>query len=223
MAGTLLRGSTPGQGGRQSTGAEPCPAGGSLALLKGREPKKPRSADMGDGCAGSTHDTHRRAAGADCARPAPGGSPPGVGHARRARGIACSVTSSQPSAPVGGGLPRGGRQSLLSSSRTPCRVHGVRSPLDGLSSRGPGGTRGTCSPGGRAADARRARRRSRGPRRADAVSRPRGLTCSRPVRPAVPGPVGTLSGRWAWCADGRIGGRTVHADKVTRCGSTTVE
>ena len=36
-------------GNRQSTGAAPCPASRSFARLKGREPKNPRSADIGDG------------------------------------------------------------------------------------------------------------------------------------------------------------------------------
>lgn len=36
-------------GSRQSTGAAPCCARKSLVRLKGREPKKPRSAERGDG------------------------------------------------------------------------------------------------------------------------------------------------------------------------------
>lgn len=36
-------------GSRQSTGCAPCRSSRSLARLNGREPKKPRSADIGEG------------------------------------------------------------------------------------------------------------------------------------------------------------------------------
>ena len=41
-----------GHGSRQSTGCAPWRSSSSLARLNGREPKKPRSADMGEGCDG---------------------------------------------------------------------------------------------------------------------------------------------------------------------------
>ena len=103
-------------------------------LSLGRDPKNPRCADSGDGCADSIVATRESPAAnigfsVDASRPhkiATSGS----GRAASAR-IAHSVTASQPLPRCDAGFP-GCTVNTLLSSMTPRSAHGVRSPVDGV-------------------------------------------------------------------------------------------
>ena len=89
-------------GRRQSTGAAPCRSSSSFAREKGREPKKPRLADSGDGCAdsmiGVSPSSGRRFAASL--------SPAGSRRARRRERRACGSRARSPSpSPSRGGMP----------------------------------------------------------------------------------------------------------------------
>ena len=113
-------------------GSAPCWRSSSLARLNGLDPKNPRCADSGEGCAlliqGTCPRSGSRAWASRPHRMATRG-PPRAASAE----IACAVTVSQP-------LPRcppaapGSTVSTLFRSRTPWSAHGERSPLVGRGS-----------------------------------------------------------------------------------------
>ena len=146
----------------QSIGSAPCSTSKSLVRLKGRDPKKPYRADMGEGCEDLTIGTPPSMGSRDCAsrphRMATSGPP----RATRAS-MAVWVTSSHPLPRCEAGRPGWTVRHLLRSN-TPCSNQPVRSPCSQGKFPGRTAIRRRCSARTGATDARRAPPRNSGPR-----------------------------------------------------------
>ena len=163
-------------------GVAPCAASAALARLNGREPKKPRSADMGLGCADAIRGVSPSIGARPCASRPQRIATSGPPRATRAR-MAASVISSQPlprcdpELPgVHGEHPVEQQDALVGPGR---QVAGCA----GAGSRGRRAARGRCWPGCAGSAGRRGPRRRTGPRRGRAWGRGPGRRSARGPRP----------------------------------------